>query len=38
MIIENSWGNCSGDSGYAYLPYDRVKAYGLSAVVLGDVN
>jgi len=37
-IIKNSWSNCYGDSGYAYLPYDWVRAYGMSAVVLGDVN
>ena len=38
LIIKNSWGNCYGDSGYAYLPYDWVKAYGMSAVVVGDAD
>jgi hypothetical protein len=38
VIIKNSWSNCYGDSGYAYLPYDWVKAYGMSAVVLGDAE
>jgi len=38
LIIKNSWSNCYGDAGYAYLPYDWVKAYALAAEVVGDVN
>jgi hypothetical protein len=37
LIIKNSWG-CSADGGYHYLPYDWVKAYGVNAVVLGDID
>jgi hypothetical protein len=37
LIIKNSWG-CFADGGYVYLPYDWVKAYAGSAIVLGDIN
>jgi C1A family cysteine protease len=38
LIIKNSWSNCYGDAGYAYLPYDWVKAYALAVEVVGDIN
>jgi len=38
LIIKNSWSNCYGDAGYSYLPYDWVKAYGLAAEVVGDID
>ena len=38
LIVKNSWGNCYGDAGYAYLPYDWVKAYSFGAEVVGDIN
>ncbi len=38
LIVKNSWGRCFGDAGYAYLPYDWVKAYGLAAEVVGNIN
>jgi hypothetical protein len=38
LIIKNSWSNCYGDAGYAYLPYDWVKAYALAAEVVGDID
>ncbi len=31
FIIKNSWSNCYGDAGYAYLDWDYVKAVGTAA-------
>jgi hypothetical protein len=38
LIIKNSWSECYGDGGYAYMPYDWVKAYTMAAEVVGDIN
>jgi hypothetical protein len=38
VVVKNSWGDCYGDAGYVYLPYDWVKAYVGAAAVVGDVN
>jgi hypothetical protein len=38
VVVKNSWGNCYGDAGYVYLPYDWVKAYVGAAAVVGDIN
>ncbi len=27
FIVRNSWGNCYGDQGHVYLPYNWVKEY-----------
>ena len=35
FIIKNSWGECWGDAGFAYLPVDYVRTYGTAAVVVG---
>jgi hypothetical protein len=38
VVVKNSWGNCYGDAGYVYLPYDWVKAYVGAAAVVGSIN
>ena len=35
FIIKNSWGECWGDGGFAYLPVDFVKDYASAVVVVG---
>ncbi|MGK5085528.1 C1 family peptidase [Bdellovibrionota bacterium FG-1] len=34
VIIKNSWGNCFGDGGFAYAPYDFIKVYTMSALAV----
>ncbi len=38
FIVKNSWTNCYGDGGYAYVPYDAVKVFTNDAVTLDDVR
>lgn len=37
LIIKNSWGNCYGDGGFVYVPYQAVKDYAKDITVLFDV-
>ena len=34
LIIKNSWGCYWGDAGYAFLPYDYVKYYGIDMITV----
>ena len=38
FIVKNSWSNCFGDGGYAYVPYDYVKVYTLDGTVMYGVQ
>jgi hypothetical protein len=29
FLVKNSWANCWGDAGFAYIPFDSVRAYSL---------
>jgi hypothetical protein len=32
FIVKNSWGNCFGDGGYVYMPYDYIRGYAYDVV------
>ncbi|MGK5083661.1 C1 family peptidase, partial [Bdellovibrionota bacterium FG-1] len=38
FIIKNSWGTCAGDAGYYYIPYQWIKTYAYSMVVLNGIS
>ncbi|MGH9889326.1 MAG: C1 family peptidase, partial [bacterium] len=38
FVVKNSWGPAWGDAGYAYLPWDYVKARTFEAVVVSGVQ
>jgi len=38
FIVKNSWSNCFGDGGYAYVPYEYLKEYTYEATVMQGVQ
>jgi C1A family cysteine protease len=38
FIIKNSWGTCSGDVGYYYMPVDYLKVHATHVWVVASVT
>jgi C1A family cysteine protease len=38
FIVKNSWANCWGDGGFAYVPWDYVAAYANEATIVHAVQ